>query len=75
MTAFKAWSTRRLREAQLVSASTKTWSRHGSTRYLWSFKDLEDARLYVEEGQGEDLPRHEPDSDRHDLSESDLEPT
>ena len=36
MTSFKSWATRRLREAGLVTADAKLWSRHGSTRYLWT---------------------------------------
>lgn len=52
MTAFKAWSTRRLREAGLAAHDEKLWSRHGSTRYLWSTTQVEAAIHYTEEGQG-----------------------
>ena len=51
MTAFKAWSTRRLREAGLVSSERKVWSRHGSTRYLWNECAVEEACLYTLEAQ------------------------
>lgn len=52
MNAFKAWSTRALRDAGLISSDTKMWARHGSTRYLWSADAVADARRYVAEGQG-----------------------
>lgn len=55
MNTFKAWSTRRLREAGLAGADERIWARHGSTRYLWTDKDVEEAVLYVIEGQGRDL--------------------
>jgi REP element-mobilizing transposase RayT len=55
MTTLKAWSTRRLREAGLVDADAKLWSRHGSTRYLWTMADIETACRYVTEEQGSDL--------------------
>ncbi len=54
MTAFKAWSTRRMREAGLV-AEGSPWSRHGSTRYLWDETELADAVAYVMDGQGAPL--------------------
>jgi REP element-mobilizing transposase RayT len=73
MTSFKSWSTRRLREARLIAPGIKIWSRHGSTRYLWSDDALVAACLYTEEDQGEDLALHEPlpdgrgtDQTRHD---------
>jgi REP element-mobilizing transposase RayT len=51
MTSLKAWSTRRLREAGLVSDEIKPWSRRGSTRYLWHVNDIESACNYVLEQQ------------------------
>ena len=51
MTSFKSWSTRRLREAGLAAADGRVWSRHGSTRYLWTPKAIEDASLYTLEAQ------------------------
>ncbi len=57
MNARKSWATRRLREAQLVDAETRPWSRHGSTRYLWTDDDVTWAAAYVNEGQ--DVPWHE----------------
>jgi REP element-mobilizing transposase RayT len=61
MGAFKAYSTRHLREKKLVSADSKIWSRHGSTRYLWTEKHIELAIDYVLNCQGEKLPRFEVD--------------
>ena len=55
MTTMKAWATRRLREAGLVDVDTKLWSRHGSTRYLWTMQDVETACRYVTEEQGANL--------------------
>lgn len=47
MNDFKAWSTRRLREAGLVDESKKVWTRGGSGRYLWDDGDVQDACAYV----------------------------
>lgn len=52
---FKAWCTRRLRDARLVAAEQRVWTTHGSTRYLWDQKSLVGAVKYVIEGQGADL--------------------
>ena len=49
---FKAWATRRLREAKLVGSGARVWTRHGSTRYLFSDDAVERAIRYVREGQG-----------------------
>jgi REP element-mobilizing transposase RayT len=51
MVTFKAWCTRRLREAMLVTEETRVWSRHGSTRYLWTEAHVRGAVKYVAEGQ------------------------
>lgn len=55
MNAFKSWATRHLREARLVGSQEKVWTRHGSTRYLWTERDILDAATYVLEGQGPDI--------------------
>jgi REP element-mobilizing transposase RayT len=55
MNAFKAWSTRRLRELGLAAPQAKLWTRHGSTSYLWDSTALAKAVAYVVDGQGEDL--------------------
>jgi REP element-mobilizing transposase RayT len=44
---FKAYSTRAL------GAGGKRWTRHGSTRYLWTPNDIADAIRCVAEGQGQ----------------------
>ncbi|MEE9297310.1 MAG: transposase [Phycisphaerae bacterium] len=52
MLAFKSWSTRRLRELNLIDKCARVWSRHGSTRYIWKANQLAEACRYVAEGQG-----------------------
>ena len=56
MDAFKAYSTRALRSAGLLSVSVKPWVRHGSTRYLWKERHVEKAIDYVLYGQGDEIP-------------------
>ena len=51
MNSFKSWATRRMIEAGAFPEKAKAWSRHGSTRYLWTTKALEAACRYVKEGQ------------------------
>ena len=51
MNAFKAYSTRHLRKAGLVSSDHRVWSRHGSTPYLWTPEQVERAVAYVVNGQ------------------------
>lgn len=51
MTQLKSWSTRRLREANLIDADRRVWTKHGSTRYLWDPKAIHDASVYVRDGQ------------------------
>jgi len=54
--AFKAWATRSLVAEPVVTPGTKVWTRHGSTRYLWTERDVKGACRYVTEGQGPALP-------------------
>jgi REP element-mobilizing transposase RayT len=56
MDSFKAYSTRALRSAGLIGADERPWSRHGSTRYLWSEEHIATAVDYVVKGQGHELP-------------------
>ena len=49
---FKAWATRRLREAKLVGSGARVWTRHGSTRYLFNDDAVQRAIRYVRDGQG-----------------------
>lgn len=51
MTDFKAWATRKLRQAGAVEPGRRPWSRHGSTRWLWTEQDVRDAQEYTVEGQ------------------------
>jgi REP element-mobilizing transposase RayT len=57
MNTFKAYSTRALREARLADMEAKVWSRHGSTRYLWTEDHIALAVDYVVNGQGDELPK------------------
>jgi REP element-mobilizing transposase RayT len=51
--ALKAYATRKLRSEGLVSATTKPWARHGSTRYLWKEEQVTNAIAYTMYDQGE----------------------
>ena len=57
LTALKAYATRAMREAGMLSTNVKPWSRHGSTIYLWKERDIAEAVAYVLLGQGDDLFR------------------
>ena len=53
MVDFKAYATRALRKhASGQSSVKKYWTRHGSTRYLWTEQSLASAVKYVENEQG-----------------------
>ena len=56
MDSFKAYSTKALRAAGLIDNDRKPWSRHGSTRYLWTEEHIVIAVDYVVNGQGDELP-------------------
>jgi REP element-mobilizing transposase RayT len=56
MDSFKAYSTKALRNAGLLEVNAKPWSRHGSTRYLWTEDHIAKAVDYVVNGQGGELP-------------------
>ncbi|MGE5596334.1 MAG: transposase [Hyphomicrobiales bacterium] len=51
----KARSTQELRRRGLARTDERIWSRHGSTRYLWSEEEVDRACGYVLEGQGPEL--------------------
>jgi len=55
LTAFKAYATRHLRESGLIGPKAKVWSRHGSTRYLWTPEQIEAAADYVLYCQGDEF--------------------
>ncbi len=50
--ALKSRSTRHLRASESVPDHLRLWSRHGSTRYLWNPRHVEQACRYVVESQG-----------------------
>ena len=52
MTSLKSWATRRMVAVGVVERGAPVWSRHGSTRYLWTEQQVDDACTYVIEGQG-----------------------
>ena len=70
MADFKAWASRRLREAFGESPDRDRWTQHGSTIYLNSRAALESKCNYVIEEQGEKLvyydgrndPNNEPEA-------------
>jgi hypothetical protein len=47
MNSFKAYATRALRAAGLLGGDQKAWSRHGSTKYLWTDEELANVIDYV----------------------------
>jgi REP element-mobilizing transposase RayT len=51
MTALKAWSTRKLREAGHVFE--RVWTKHGSTKYIFKLKKLREKKHYIIHEQGE----------------------
>lgn len=51
--AFKAFSTKQLREQNLFSKASRIWSRGRSRRYLWKPRQVELAKDYVLYGQGD----------------------
>ena len=57
MADFKAWASRRLREAFEESADRDRWTQHGSTRYLNTQAALDAAVIYVVDEQGEPMAR------------------
>ncbi len=54
ITALKAFSTKQLREENLIERERRVWSRGGSRRYLWKPRHVELAKKYVLYGQGDE---------------------
>jgi REP element-mobilizing transposase RayT len=52
---FQAYATRRLREQYPALKDRKIWTRHGSTRYLWTHNAILEAIHYVVHEQGEHM--------------------
>lgn len=55
MADFKAYASRRIREATGEPAERKRWTEHGSTRYLWQPEQVRAAIHYVVAEQGEPM--------------------
>jgi REP element-mobilizing transposase RayT len=55
MTQLKSAASRRLNQRGFDDRNRRRWARHGSTRRLWSQKDVQEAVRYVLEGQGEPM--------------------
>ena len=60
---FKAWASRRLREAFGESVDRDRWTQGGSTLYLWSKAALHEKVEYVLNGQGERMARFDGSSE------------
>jgi REP element-mobilizing transposase RayT len=60
MNDLKAWCSRRLFERGSRARGARVWSRHGSTRYLWTLDAVAQAVRYVGEHQGGGVGRPEP---------------
>jgi len=56
MNSFKAYATKALRAEGLIGNDFRPWSRHGSTKYLWTDEHIAQAVEYVVYGQGDELP-------------------
>lgn len=56
LNAFKADSTRKMRESGSWSSKLSFWADKGSTRYLWNEQSVVRAIEYVVVGQGDELP-------------------
>lgn len=63
MTTFKSYATRALKHVE-ATVRTKRWSRHGSTRWLWTSKQVKEAAAYVLYGQGEPMACYDALADR-----------
>ncbi|OGT25964.1 MAG: hypothetical protein A3I77_01760 [Gammaproteobacteria bacterium RIFCSPLOWO2_02_FULL_42_14] len=55
MTQLKAYATRFLRKQHGFSKTQKIWSRHGSTKYLWTEKQVYFSSRYTIEFQGQKM--------------------
>lgn len=54
MVDFKRYATRLLKSTG-ANKLRKYWTRHGSTRYIWTRRKLNDAIAYVKDGQGKPM--------------------
>ena len=53
MTALKAFASQALNRLEIDGPDRRRWARHGSTRYLWTPKEISAAIHYVMCQQGE----------------------
>lgn len=60
MNDFKAYCTRRLREAGVFARDIRVWSHHGSTRYLDTRESFDRAVVYTRDEQGPALDMQRP---------------
>ena len=61
---FKAYCTRRMKEAGAWKSETSPWAEHGSKRYLWKEENVARAIDYVLNHQGDALPPDFDDPDK-----------
>ena len=59
MVALKAYASRTLNECGLDEGRPKRWARHGSTRWLWTGRELDRVVRYVVDEQGEAMEVYE----------------
>jgi REP element-mobilizing transposase RayT len=62
MNPLKAYASRALNALALDGPDRRRWARHGSTRYLWTQKNIAAAADYVLHEQGEPMSLFAPDS-------------
>ena len=55
MNEFKSYASRELNRLGIDELDRKRWSRHGSTRWLWTDDDVKQALQYVVDEQGEPM--------------------
>ena len=70
MNDFKAYASRALNAAGLDPSERKRWTRHGSTRYLWTPQRVDECVHYTLHEQGEPMAAYaEEDAESRDLAE------
>jgi REP element-mobilizing transposase RayT len=55
MNDFKSYTSRNLNRLKSDESDRKRWARHGSTRWLWTDEDVQEAIRYVIEEQGDPM--------------------
>ena len=55
MNAFKSYASRALLRFEIDGSDRKRWARHGSTRWLWTDRNVAEAIRYVVDEQGEPM--------------------